>query len=259
LKWDTYQEKKWDWPKVVKTEIKNVIFSSATKKIPGPNRISFRILREAHKTIPELFNSLFPALIEAGYHPKYFKKAIGVILKKPQNARPPYRDYELPKAYKMILLLNCLSKVAEKIVATRLSNLAEVKKVLHHIQIGSRRQKSAIDAAILLTDYIQEKWIQWGEKVFIMLMDMANAFAAVAPNQYGKVCQKLGFLKELIHWFLNFLKNRKFQLAFDGEIHVEMKVNAGIISVINNISDLHQLHLHLIGSVEGLCYGSLLY
>lgn len=61
-----------------------------------------------------------------------------------------------------------------------------------------------------------------------MLMDIANAFAAVAPNQYGKVCQKLKFLKELVHWFLNFLKDRKFQLTFDGEIHVKMKINAGI-------------------------------
>jgi hypothetical protein len=60
-------------------------------------------------------------------------------LKKPQNARPLYRDYELPKAYRVISLLNCLGKVAEKIVATRLSNLAEVKKVLHHMQIRNRR------------------------------------------------------------------------------------------------------------------------
>jgi hypothetical protein len=139
--------------------MKDAIFISSIKKVSGPDRISFRILREVYNAMPEIFNSLFPTFIGAGYHPKCFKKAIGVILKKLQNAKPPYRDYELPKAYKVISLLNYLGKVAEKIVATRLSNIAEMKELLHNIQMGGRRQRSAIDAAILLTDYIQEKWI----------------------------------------------------------------------------------------------------
>jgi hypothetical protein len=181
-KWEGYHEKKWNWPRVVKTEVKDAIFLSFIRKASGPDRISFRILREAYEAIPEFFNLLFPALIGAGYHPKCFKKAIGVILKTPQNARPPYRDYELPKAYRVISLFNCFGKAAEKIVVTRLSNLAEVKKVLHRMQIGGRRQKSAVNAAMLLTDYIQEKWTRFGEKGFAVLMDIANAFAAVAPN-----------------------------------------------------------------------------
>jgi hypothetical protein len=57
----------------------------------------------------------------------------------------------------VISLLNCLGKVVEKIIATRLSNIAEVKELLHNIQMREKRQKSAINAAILLTDYIQEK------------------------------------------------------------------------------------------------------
>jgi hypothetical protein len=168
--------------------MKDAIFILSIKKILEPDRISFRILRKVYNAIPKIFNSLFPALIKIGYHPKCFKKAIGVILKKPQNAKPPYRDYELPKAYRVISLLNYLGKIAEKIVTTRLSNIAEMKKLLHNMQMGGKRQRSAIDAVILLTDYIQEKWIQLKEKISIVFMDITNAFAAVTPNQYGKVC-----------------------------------------------------------------------
>jgi hypothetical protein len=66
-----------------------------------------------------------------GYHPKYFKKTTGVILKKPQSAKPPYRNYALPKAYRVISLLNYLAKVMEKIIARRLTVMAEFKTLLH--------------------------------------------------------------------------------------------------------------------------------
>jgi hypothetical protein len=90
------------------------------------------VLRKAYTTVPELFNYLYPILIINGYHPKYFKEATGIIVKKPQTTKPPYKNYALPKAYRIILLLlNCLTKVMEKIVARRLAVIAEFKTLLH--------------------------------------------------------------------------------------------------------------------------------
>jgi hypothetical protein len=66
-----------------------------------------------------------------GYHPKCFKKATGVILKKSQSAKLSYRNYALLKAYRVISLLNCLAKVMEKIIARRLAVMAEFKTLLY--------------------------------------------------------------------------------------------------------------------------------
>ena len=66
-----------------------------------------------------------------GYYSKYFKEATGVILKKSQVVKLPYRNYALPKAYRVILLFNCLAKVMEKIVARRLAVMAEFKTLLY--------------------------------------------------------------------------------------------------------------------------------
>jgi len=49
------------------------------------------------------------------------------------------------------MLLNCLGKISEKIIATRLSKLAEVSDLLYKDQMGERRQRSAVDAALCLT------------------------------------------------------------------------------------------------------------
>jgi hypothetical protein len=94
-------------------------------------------------------------LITNNYHPKCFKEATGVILKKPQSAKPPYRNYALFKAYRIISLLNCLIKVMEKIIARRLAVIAEFKTLLHMHQIGDRKQKSAINAVMVLIQKVQ--------------------------------------------------------------------------------------------------------
>ena len=71
------------------------------------------------------FYKLYKALIESGYHPKCWKEAIGVILKKLN------KKATIPKSYKVISLLNYLGKVIEKIIATRLSFLAELTNLLN--------------------------------------------------------------------------------------------------------------------------------
>jgi hypothetical protein len=129
----------YQWPKIKRSEVKYAIYKSSAKKTPGPDRLSFRVLRKAYTTVPELFDYLYLMLMANGYHPKCFKEATGVILKKPQSAKPPYRNYALPKAYKIISLFNCLAKVMEKIIARRLAVMAEFKTLLHMHQIEGRK------------------------------------------------------------------------------------------------------------------------
>jgi hypothetical protein len=121
----------YQWPKIKRLKIKYVIYKLSAKKTPGPNRLSFRVLREAYATVLELFDYLYPILMANDYHPKCFKEVTGVILKKPQSAKPPYRNYALPKTYKIISLLNCLVKVMEKIVVRRLAVIIKFKTLLH--------------------------------------------------------------------------------------------------------------------------------
>jgi hypothetical protein len=80
--------------------------------MPGPDLITQEIIGYAYTTIPEIFYSIFSILINTGYHPKCWKQATGVILKKPGKL-----NYLAPKVYRVISLLNCLGKVSERILA----------------------------------------------------------------------------------------------------------------------------------------------
>src|SRR6266498_4285129 len=125
--WSSYIEKEWEWPEILIDEIKEAIFSSFGKKAPGPDQISFFIIQKAYNSIPEYFDYVYQNLIRLGHHPKCWKIAIGVILRKLGEKR----NWLEPKSYRIIFLLNCLGKIAEKIIAARLTYLAETTDLLH--------------------------------------------------------------------------------------------------------------------------------
>ena len=173
------------WPEMTEKEVKQAINTSSARKAPGPDRISFLIIQKAYQIIPEIFHMIYKILIAEGYHLKCWRQGTGVILKKP--GKP---DYSLPKAYRMITLLNCLGKVAEKIMATRLSHLGETTNLLYKEQMGGRKKRSAVDAVLALVHDAEEAINN--NKIFsCLLLDVKGAFDHVALNQLLKILREL--------------------------------------------------------------------
>src|SRR5204863_3404023 len=220
--WTNYQESdNWIWPEVTRNEIKTAIFTSSIKKAAGPDAISFLILQKIYSVLEERFYKLYKALIQFGYHPKCWKEAVGVVLRKGN------RKATIPKSYRVVSLLNCMGKVAEKIIATRLSYIAETSDLLDSDQMGGRRQKSAIDAVMTLIHDIQ--LAKHDNKVTsVLFMDIKEAYDHVSANHLLKICQKLKLPKSLCFWIRSFFQNRKIQLKFDGNTQEMTDINIEI-------------------------------
>ena len=181
------------------------------------------IIQKAYSTIPQLFYQLYYKLIQQGIHPDCWKEATNVVIKKPNK-----ENYSVPSSYRTISLLNCLGKISEKIIAERLLYLAETtNKILYFNQISSRKQRSAIDAAIsLLSDIELNKYRR--RLTSSLFLDVKKAFPSVNKDQLIDICYKIGLSPSLISWIHSFLTNRRLQLAFDGEISNSVSINAGI-------------------------------
>jgi hypothetical protein len=123
------------WQTFSPAEIRQAIFTSSPKKAPGPDAITFACLRQAYEAIPLHINRFYATLGTVGYHPKSWRQATTVVIPKPNKP-----DYSTPKAYRPIALLNCLGKVLEKLMATRLGTMAEAHDLLHPDQIGGQPQ-----------------------------------------------------------------------------------------------------------------------
>ena len=221
--WDRYKPTEWNWAPLDYKELELACSTSRVKgKTPGPDSINQEIIQHAFRACPNIFFRLYSCLVNIGYHPKCWKQATGAILKKP--GKP---DYTVPKAYRVIALLNCLGKVSERVLAQRLGYLAETSTLLHPTQIGGRLKKSAIDAALLLTNEIELNRVA-NRKTTALFLDIKGAFDHVAQNQLITILQKLRLPCSIIAWVASFLANRELRLSFDGQIEEFSPVNIGI-------------------------------
>ena len=221
--WQRQRHFNWQWDPVSMEELAQACSSTAVKgKTPGPDGITQEIIAKAFQAIPDTFLKVYGLLIAKGYHPKCWRQATGAILPKP--GKP---DYSISKAYRIISLLNCLGKVSERILAKRLSTMAENGPLLHNSQMGGRKKKSAVDTAMLLTDFVERNKANH-QKSSVVFLDVKGAFDHVAKERLLQTMDSLGLPQSIINWTRSFLEDRLIRLAFDGQIEGFSAVETGV-------------------------------
>lgn len=99
----------------------------------------------------------------------------------------------------------------------RLSHIAETTDLLYHDQIGGRRQKSAIDAALSLLSDIETN--RHDKKLTsVLYLDIKGAYDHINKSQLLQICRDAKLSSACINWIQSFLTNRRVKLTFDGEI-----------------------------------------
>ncbi len=182
------------WSRVIKEKIKHAINFSAFRKALESDDMSFAIIQQAYKTILKIFNLVYSDLIENDYHLKIWRKDTRIILKKSDKL-----NYSMSKTYRIITLLNCLSKVAEKIIAMQLFYTAEINdKLLNFDQMKDRKQRSAIDAVLNLVHDAQ-MMKSWENTLICLLLDVKEVFDHVALKQLIKILIRLKISVNLIN------------------------------------------------------------
>ena len=95
------------------------------------------------------------------------------------------------------MLLNCLKKIFEKIIATRLSHFVEHLNLLHNEQMRDRKNRFAIDASLCLLHDIQTA--KNFRNVFSYLfLDAKNAFNHVSTKRLIAILHKLKLSNQLV-------------------------------------------------------------
>ena len=136
------------------------------------NRHPNRLLRAVYKGLKEQFRHLFQACYDLGYHPRPFKEANTIILKKLQKT-----DYSEPKAYRPIALLDTLRKALEAVISIRIREYVEANRLLLEEQIGARKERSVETALESITDAVYIVWSIGGANIAsLLLLDVARAF-----------------------------------------------------------------------------------
>src|SRR5207237_8055968 len=104
---------------LAKEEIQRALSKSPNSSAPRPDQIPYGVWKKVHSINPDILTSLLHPLILYGFHPPSLKKANGIVLSKP--GKP---DYSSPSSFRIIVLLETVSKILERIIANRLSLLS---------------------------------------------------------------------------------------------------------------------------------------
>ncbi len=118
---------------------------------------------------------------------------MSIILKKSDKL-----NYLILKTYRIIMLLNCLDKVAEKIIAMQLSYTAEINdKLLNFDQMKDRKQRSTINVVLNLVHDVQIIK-SWENTLIYLLLNIKEVFDHVVLKQLIKILIKLKISVNLI-------------------------------------------------------------
>ncbi|EED23618.1 reverse transcriptase, putative [Talaromyces stipitatus ATCC 10500] len=209
--------------KLVNEEVvKNALFSQGLEKAPGTDLLNFRAIRLLWNLDSERVVSLTRQCLRLGIHPRVWKTAKGVLLRK--NGKT---NYTLASAYRVISLLKCLGKVIEKLVAELITNFAEAQDLFHDGQFGGRQQRSAIDAVACLVEEIHQAWAN-GKLAAALFMDIEGAFDHVILAKLVEVLREASVDGDLIHWVISFLSDRRVTLVIDGHVGKEVPISSGL-------------------------------
>jgi hypothetical protein len=105
--------------------------------------------------------------------------------------------------------------------------MAEEGPLLHYSQLGGRRKKSAVDTALLLTDFVERNKAN-SRNSSVVFLDVKGAFDHVARGRLLQTMQSLSLPQSIIDWTRSFLEKRLIRLAFDGQIEDFSEVETGV-------------------------------
>ncbi|KAI0992583.1 hypothetical protein K3495_g15602, partial [Podosphaera aphanis] len=208
---DIQDSNQYTWPFLSLTELYKAVPDKKTS--PGKDSIDWTMIKHALDAIPQFFLTAYTFLFQCGKHPSVWKESIGIII--PKKNKP---DYSVPKAYRPISLIPCLSKLLERIFSQRISFLANIHPdILHPSQMGGRKQRSAVDAVLLLQNFIENSFSK-NKVVSSVFLDIMGAFDQLQPSKLIDILQRKKLPACFISWVDSFLSHRKISLLFNGQL-----------------------------------------
>ncbi|CUA75631.1 Muscle M-line assembly protein unc-89 [Rhizoctonia solani] len=197
---------------ITEHELRSAIADSDNSSAPGESGSNYRLLKwivqDHHCILLDIYN----ACLRIGHHPSCLKSAIIAVVPKPRRV-----DMSNPRSYRPIALLECLSKVLEKIIARRIMYEVGRYGLVPTNQFGGRDRSSTIDAGLTLTHDIQSAWKN-GKVASLLTIDIKGYFDYVNHDRLIHTLHLMGFAPEIINWSQSFLADRTVRIRIDNHL-----------------------------------------
>ena len=204
-------------------ELSTALKEMKEKAAAGPDEIPPRFLKELGPLAASLLLAVFNQSWEHGFCPQSWRDAeIVPLLKKGKPASNP-------ESYRPVSLTSCVAKTIERMIASRLSFLAEENGWWCEDQAGFRKLRSCEDQVLrisqTISDGFQEKPPKRG---VIVLLDYSKAYDTVWREELLLGMLGKGVPERMVRWCMGFLRNRQARVRMDGRKGHVWKMRQGL-------------------------------
>jgi len=178
-------------------------------KAPGPDGILNVVLSKSADLIVARMLPIYKAMLDKSLIYKPWKEFTTVVLRKPSKPR-----YDMPKAYRPIVLLNMMWKVITAIITNHITYVTEKHQLLPTNHFGGRPGRTTTDAMHLLTNKIKAAW-RAGKVISVLFLDIEGAFPNANPEKLAHNLRKRRVPTKYTSFVHNMLRERFTTLKFD--------------------------------------------
>jgi hypothetical protein len=175
------------------------------------------------EAFPKVLLHLYSASIDTSHFPSTFKHSSTVITPKPNK-----KNYSEASAYCPIQLVECISKVLEKVMASRIQYEVAAENIVPTSQFGGRIHSSTMDAGLTFIQDVHNAWNR-KEKASALLFDISGFFNFVNHDSLLDKMKHFGFNQKTISFIHSFLLNCTTSLHFDNFHSSPMPICNGIL------------------------------
>src|SRR5882672_1606290 len=138
---------------IMSSQVSWHIMKLSPYKAAGPDEIPNIVLKKCVDSLTPYLLQIFRSVLKLKVYIDGWCEVITCMLRKPGKPR-----YNVPKAYRPIVLLNTTAKLLMSIVAEEVSHLTEKHQLLPVTHFGGRPGCTTTDSLHLLTDIIKVAW-----------------------------------------------------------------------------------------------------
>ena len=213
-----------NWVPFSKEEFRQALVKCNNSSALGPDKLTWCHLKAILKQdacLAYIIN-IVDACINLGHWPNHFKQSSTVIISKPNKPA-----YDNPKHFQLIVLLNTLGKLIEKVIANRLQFHVVKNDFIHPSQLGGLKFKSTSDTGVALTHVIQSGWVK-NRTTSILAFDIAQFFPSLNHHLLTLSLEKVGLDPKVTSFFADFLVQRKTNYLWNEFSSPIYEVNVGV-------------------------------
>ena len=214
---------------ILQSHVREEMLKLKINKARGPDDINAKVIRASTNVLIQPLSLLYNSCISTSTFPDDFKKAKVIPLHK--QLEKIFVDN-----YRPISLLNCFSKIYERLVHKQLIGFLHKHALLYQHQFGFRENHSTTSALIEIINGIKND-IDKGDFIIATYLDLKKAFDTVNHHILFNKLEHYGIRGMPLQFFQSYLSNRKHYVCYNNTSSYTITNDYGVPqgSVLDNI------------------------